>query len=346
MSVTIRDVAKAAGVSASTVSRVLNQKGVISEETCQRIYQAMRELKYVPNDMARSFANGSARTIAIVINVSDAQSFSNTFFNKTVFGIETAAHRMGYNLMITNSSAGSDGLASIERLIMSKKIDGIVFPVSLVRPDFLKTLEETRFPCVILGRPDMDGIDSNWVDIANEQAGAMAARYMLKQGYRRIAFLSNGAHEVFNQDRIAGYRKELLLAEKYENDLICHAESSLEEGKKAVTCLLSSQERPDAVICSDEKLALAAARTAKAMGVLVPEEFGVLCFDNTPVTELAEPGISSVDVDTFELGRLAADNLIRQIEKPDVGAWHMQLSTHIIERDSTKRNVRAKEVSD
>ena len=336
MSATIRDVAKAAGVSPSTVSRVLNKTGQISQETCQRIYEAMRELEYVPNDVARSFANGSAHTIAIVINVSDAQAYSNAFFNKTVFGIETAAHQRGYNLMITNCAAGADEMASVERLIKSKKIDGIVLPVSLVQPSFLKTLDQNRFPHVLLGRPSMDAVAGNWVDIENEQAGVMAARHMLENGYRRIAFLSNGEHEVFNQDRIAGYRKALEQAAACRDDRwICHAESSLEAGKKAISELLSLREKPDGVICSDEKLALAATRTAAAAGLRVPEDFGVLCFDNTSVTELAEPSISSVDVDTYELGRLAADNLIRQIEKPDVGAWHMQLSTHIIRRRST-----------
>ena len=104
MSVTIRDVAKRAGVSPSTVSRVLNKSAPISEETAERIYRAMEELKYVPNDIARSFASGSAHAIAIAINVSDTRSYANRFFNSTVFGIETAAHKNGYNFIITSEN--------------------------------------------------------------------------------------------------------------------------------------------------------------------------------------------------------------------------------------------------
>ena len=121
MSATIRDVAKLAGVSASTVSRVINKSAPISEETSNRIYRAMEELQYVPNDIARSFASGSARAIAIAVNVSDTQSYANRFFNNTVFGIETAAHRKGYNFIITSANDERGGAGSLERLIRSKK---------------------------------------------------------------------------------------------------------------------------------------------------------------------------------------------------------------------------------
>ena len=165
MSVTIRDVAKAAGVSPSTVSRVLNNKGIISEETCEKI----------------------------AINVSDAQAFANTFFNRMVFGIETAAHQSGYNLIITNATADREGLGSIERLIMGKKIDGILFPASLLQRSFLKALEGNSFPCVVLGRPGTSDLEASWVDIDNEQAGQAAVNHLYSKGYRRARQLKSGS---------------------------------------------------------------------------------------------------------------------------------------------------------
>ena len=261
-----------------------------------------------------------------------------------VFGIETAAHQSGYNLIITNATADREGLGSIERLIMGKKIDGILFPASLLQRSFLKALEGNSFPCVVLGRPGTSDLEASWVDIDNEQAGQAAVNHLYSKGYRRIAFLSNGEKELFNQDRIAGYRKAIEKRQlALEESWICHTRSSLEEGRASVRQLLEGNEKPDAIICSDEKLALAAIREGKAMGYDVPNDFGVLCFDDTPVTELAEPGITSVDVDTFELGRLAAENLIRQIERAERSSWRVQLTTHIIERDSTGRKTHGKE---
>ena len=338
MSATIKDVAKAAGVSPSTVSRVLNKTAPISEATRKRIYEAMDELKYVPNDIARSFASGSAKAIAIAINVADAPAYSNSFFNNTVFGIETAAHKNGYNLIVTGANDEHSGMSSIEKLVMSKKIDGLVLPVSMLEPSILRLITDNGFPCVILGRLRTNSSNISWVDIANAQAGAAAAEHLLSRGYKRIAFLSDGEKELFNQDRLEGYCTALRAAGiEPEPEYIIHTASSLANGKRCIEKLLSRDEAPDAVICGDDKLALAALRTAKAAGLRVPEDFGVLCFDNTEVTELAEPGLTAVDVDTFELGRLAAENLLHLIEKPDSGAKQSRLTTKVIERQSTAK---------
>jgi len=186
MAATIKDVARLAGVSPSTVSRVLNQKGVISEETKQKIASAMEQLKYVPNDIARSFANGSAHAISLVIDISDGTAYANNFFNNTVFGIETAAHRNDYNLIITNGAAAFGGISSVERLIAGKKVDGVVLPISLVTDELLRRIEDLSVPCVILGRSEEVGAEANWVDINNVQAGRRAVKLLLERGYQKI----------------------------------------------------------------------------------------------------------------------------------------------------------------
>ncbi len=338
MSITIRDVAKLAGVAPSTVSRVINKTAPISEETANKIYKAMEELRYVPNDIARSFASGSSKAIAIAINVSDARAYSNSFFNNTVFGIETAAHKNGYNLIITGASSERGGISSLEKLILSKKIDGLVLPVSMLQPSAVKLVENIGFPCVVLGRTKDPWDKISWVDINNAQAGSNAVHYLLGKGYRRIAFLSRGDRELFTRDRLEGYRAELSKAGITPSPAyLIGVSASFEEAKQCVSALLRTESRPDAVICGDDRMALAALRAAKELGISVPEELGILCFDNTEVTEMAEPGISAVDVDTFELGRIAAETLLRQIERPFSGANQSQITTKVIERQSTLR---------
>ena len=243
MSVTIRDVAKRAGVSPSTVSRVLNKSAPISEETAERIYRAMEELKYVPNDIARSFASGSARAIAIAINVSDTRSYANRFFNSTVFGIETAAHKNGYNFIITSENERG-GIGSLEKLILSKKIDGLVLPVSMVQPSIVKLVEDLGFPFVVLGRVKNAGAKLSWVDIANSQAGANAVRYLLDKGYRCVGFLTRGDKELFSRDRLDGYRAELKRAGLTPDPAyVVPSAASLEETKQYVETLLTSAAR-------------------------------------------------------------------------------------------------------
>lgn len=338
MAATIRDVARAAGVSTSTVSRVLNQKGTISEETKQRIYQAMENLNYVPNDFARGLATGSPRVIALVIDVADVRAYSNNFFNNTVFGIETTAHRNDYNLMIINGAPAFGGISSVERLVMSKKIDGVIFPVSIVNAGLLKKLDELHFPCVVLGRSEEISGEVNWVDINNTQAGASATRHLLRNGYQNIAFLSDGEDKIFNQDRITGYCRELSHnGLPVDQAMIVHVESSLDAGQKMISELLSLPQPPDAVICSSDRLALGAIRAAREKGLSVPRDFGVLSFDNTSLTELAEPSITSIDMDTFEQGVQAAETLLNQIEDPDISIRQILLSTKTVVRTSTSR---------
>lgn len=338
MSSTIRDVARLAGVSPSTVSRALNKTAPISEETTNRIYRVMEELKYVPNDIARSFASGTARAIAIAINVSDARSYANSFFNSTVFGIETAAHKNGYNLIITGANSARGGADGLERLIMSKKIDGLILPVSMLNPSIVRLVESVNFPFVLLGRSTKMCGKVSWVDIANAQAGANAVRHLLKRGYRRIAFVSHGDKELFSRDRYEGYCTELNAAGiKPRAAYVIHPASSLEEAKCCMRTILTSSGSPDAVICGDDRMSLAALRVSRELGLRVPEDFGILCFDNTEVTELAEPSISAMNVDTFELGRIAAETLLHRIENPNFGANQSQITAEVIQRGSTMK---------
>ena len=340
MAVTIRDVARAAGVSVSTVSRVLNNKGAISEETTRRIHEAMEDLKYVPNDFARNFANGSPRAIALVIDVADPTSYANNFFSNTVFGIETAAHRNDYSLMVTNGAPNASGISGVERLILGKKVDGVILPVSIVEPEFLAKVDELKFPCVILGRIDETDVEMSWVDINNTQAGVLATRHLIQRGYRRIAFVSESGSTTFDADRVSGYCRELAAKGlPVGSEMIIHTGAGIENAIREVNDLLTSKKRPDAVLCGSDIIALGAVRAARRIGLSIPNDFGVLSFDNTAITALAEPGITSMDVDTYELGVQTAEILISQVENPDASIRQVLLSTRVVERESTKRHL-------
>lgn len=336
MAVTIRDVAEKAGVSASTVSRVLNGKGTISEKTKKRIFDVMEQLQYVPNDSARSFACGSPRAIALVVDVSNAGAYSNSFFNDTVFGIETAAHRAGYSLVVTSAA---ESVSGVERLVLGKRVDGVICPDSLVDRAFLKKVGELHFPCVILGQLEGGGVETSWVDINNTQAGALAVRHLLSKGYREIAFLGGTGADTFSRDRISGYCRELAAngVPDPKGRIIQAASTEMPQIMELVSGFLRRENRPDAIICSGDRLALGALRAAKMLNLRVPDDLGVLCFDNTVITELAEPSITSIDVDTFGLGVQAAGILIDQVENPDTSIRQTLLATKIIQRASTGR---------
>lgn len=337
MSATIKDVARLAGVSHSTVSRVLNDKGVISNETKQRIYKAMEELKYVPNDFARNFANGNPLTIALVIDIDNANDYSNSFFSNTVFGIETAAHNSNYSLMVVNGASSFGGSEEIKKLAMGKRINGVIFPESIVNVELLKTLDEQSFPYVILGRPKDIGFSADWIDINNTQAGALAVKHLLDQGYKRIAFISDGKDKVFNQDRIEGYRKELINnGIKPDENLIVEGKATVEDAIDITKSLLKLKNSPDSFICSNDRMALGVLRGTNTKNINVPNDVGIISFDNTTLMELSLPSITCVNVDTYELGIQAAEKLINLIEDSTTLVRQTMLSTTIVVRDSTK----------
>lgn len=338
MSSTIKDVAKLAGVSHSTVSRVLNDKGVISDETKEKIYKAMKELKYVPNDFARNFANGNPLTIALAIDVDNLNDYSNSFFSNTVFGIETAAHNSNYSLMVVKGSSSTDGTEEVIKLAMGKRINGIIFPESIVNVELLKSLDEQNFPYVILGRSKDIDCNTGWVDINNTQAGAAAVKHLLEQGYKKIAFMSDGKDKVFNQDRIDGYRKELNNKNiKIDEKLIVEGSANVESGYELTMKLLRKNNHPDAIVCSNDRMVVGVLKAANSLNINVPNKLGIICCDNTPVMELSTPSITCINVDTYELGIQAADKLINLIENSDEIVRQTMLSTSIIPRESTNR---------
>ncbi len=334
--VTIKDVAKRAGVAASTVSRVINNKSLISEETREKIMEAMRELNYFPNSLARNFANGNACAIALAIDANDNTTFSNVFFNKSVFGIETVAQNNGYNILITNGKEEKGGVSSIEKLILERKIDGLILPSVMAKRKLIKKLFELDFPFVILGEPENFKLESSWVDINNIQGGELAVNHLIQKGYKRIAFLSSNPKAIFSQNRLAGYKQALTFAgfdvnEKY----IASCEETLPAGYNLLKEVFKTSSLPDAVICSDNITAFGVLRAASEMGISVPRELGVLSFDNYPIAEYTNPPLTVVDVDTYSLGEQAASILIRKIEREKEVNQQTLISTRIISREST-----------
>ena len=196
MPATIHDVAKLAGVNSSTVSRVLNGKATVMEETREKIYAAMRELDYHPNSLARSLANGQSGAIGVVVDAEDAEAFSNVFFNRSLFAVEKVAQERGHHVILANGAKRAGGMGSIEKLMLERKVDGLILPPSTVKPSLLQKIQ--TFPCVVLGQPETAHHDLSWVDVNNAQGAEMAVAHLLSRGYRRIAYLGGEGRTGFS----------------------------------------------------------------------------------------------------------------------------------------------------
>lgn len=336
----IKDIAKAAGVSTSTVSRVLNNNSSIAPETREHVLKVMREYNYIPNAMARSLSNRKAAAITLLINNRGEMAFDNVFSHKIMFGIENVLFKSDLFLMIADLQDSKLGKERLVKMIQGKLTQGIIIPSFLLTSDIQKTLEEYDMPYVVIGEPaDLLTSQYDWVDINNAQGGQLAVQHLLSSGYNRIAFLSGSMDSVFNHNRLAGYQSMLTQnGIDIDQSLIAECDNTKDSAFTAMAKLLDMANTPDAVLCGNNTIALGAMKAIQEKGYRIPTDFGLVSFDNLPISELVEPTMTTVDVDLFEMGVEAAKLLLRLIEDPSRGRQVVSLiSTTIQVRDSSKK---------
>jgi DNA-binding LacI/PurR family transcriptional regulator len=337
----IKNVAKAAGVSVSTVSRIINNSPLISGETRDRVLKVMKEMNYVPNIMARGLSNQQAFTVALLVNIDDKKSFSNPFFYEMMHGIETVVYKRGLCLIIANINTSQNKHDMLNRLIYEKRTQGVIFLSSIMSEQLAKELKKMNFPFVTIGEPEGIKEPIDWVDINNFQGGRQAVDHLITKGYKNIAFIGGSQSELFNKNRLSGYKSALESnGIKYRQEYVQEGSSTKNDGFEMMHKLLSLTRRPDAVICSDNILCMGAMKAIKEAQLLIPVDVGVLSFDNFPIAELLEPSLTTVDIDVFELGVQTANILFKLIDNPAARQQQSLISTCIVTRESTMREKR------
>lgn len=337
MAVTIRDVAKAAGVSTATVSRVINNNPIISIETNERVKKVMKEMGYFPNSIARSFARQSTYNITLIFDMDNFNAFVNPFFYQIQYGIEKVICSKGYSMVIINEKTMGNRDNALSKIIFEKRTDGIILPCFMLKKSIVKKMEEHKFPFVVIGEPE-NLYTVNWVDINNVMAGYIAAEHLIKNGYKNIAFVSGSMSDNFNKKRLEGYTRAM---KKYNMEcssgMIIEGVSGKENGYTSMNKLLKGESRPDSVIYTNNISAFGAMKAIKENGYKIPEEIGVVSFDNFPVAELSEPNMTTVDIDVIDLGIQVAAMLLREIELPSQSKQNSLLSVKLISRGSAER---------
>ena len=250
MGVTIKDVAEAAGVSISTVSKVLNGHYSISEKTAERVRGIMREMNYYPNANAQSFASGSNHTVVLLANLSPNAAFRNPHMFEIIAGLEEALCRRGYRLILRGADATSAcGIA--EEIISRRSADAIAIHVGVMSHPLAAVLTRLRFPHIVLGAPDFES-QVCWIDNSNTYSGAVAAGYLLSRGYRRLAFIGGRSYDLGSALRLQGVKQGLANGgERLEDQYIWLGESTRADGFRMTEGLLNQKQLPDAIICAN-----------------------------------------------------------------------------------------------
>lgn len=313
---TIKDVAKLAAVSPSTVSRVIAGSNRISLETKLRVHRAMEELNYVPNAIARSLARANTRTIGFTIARQADQAFSNPFFPELIRGMSTIAQARDYNILLSISKTAEEEKEKCLQLIRERRVDGLIVSSSRIKDPLIAALIEEDVPFVLVGRSAEKPVLS--VNNDNVQAAKLATQHLLEQGYKQVVFVSGDTNLVVSLDRINGYKQALM--EKnlpIVTEHIVEADFSVEGGFQALQDLKQSGVEFDAVMAADDLFALGALKYAEHHGLKIPDELGIVGFNDSPLMSFIDPPLTSVKILAYELGMEAMELLLDALDHPD-----------------------------
>ena len=306
MPVTIKDVAKAAGVSPSTVTRVIQNKSTISDETKKRVRKAMKELNYHPNLNARSLVSSYTQVIGLVLPDDSDVFYQNPFFPSVLRGIAQVASENHYAIQIATGKDEKERLNAISQMVYGKRVDGLIFLYAQENDPLVKLVSEEQFPFLILGKSLSPFIPL--VDNDNIQAGFDATEYFIEKGCNRIAFIGGAKKLYVTQDRLTGYEQALQEHKlPLDSQRTFFADEFLEErGYKFSKRLFKHDPQTDAIITTDSLLAEGVCNYLNEHNLNIP----VLSFDSVnPRLNLA----AYVDINSLSLGRTSFETILQII---------------------------------
>ena len=331
---TIKDIARQLNISVSTVSRAIRNASDVNPETKKAVLALVEEINYQPNQLALSLRNKQTHTIGVIVPNLDY------VLSMMVRGIDEVALEAGYTVMICQSNESFGREIVNTRRLLDSLVDGFIISVSSETKTFdhFKKIQEKNIPMVVFDRVT-PALVAPSVRLDNEMGGFIATEHLLEQGYKRIAILAGPKNLGISNSRMDGYLSALKKHKiKKDDDLIIHCDFNQDYAFFATQELLSMKKRPDAIFTISDRMAIGAMLAIKKKGLRMPEDIGLVGFNNEPVTSLVTPQISSVDMSAFELGKAAAKLFIETMHHhEDMTSVENVLKPKLFIRESSKK---------
>lgn len=332
--VTQADVAKKAGVSFITVSRVLNNRGYVKKETKEKILKTIEELNYYTNHIGRSLRKKSINTIGVVIpEPPNLPVHGMEYYNMIMQGIDRFAGFNDYDILLSTYKQ-NDPTVDYCRLYFQRKVDGLLLFIPDMR--YLKTnhIIKRNIPCVIIGeRPNNANI--NYIDADNFEGMYKATNYLFSRGLKKIFFIKGKSHMQNSIDRINGFFKAM--NENNINvppDWIFDGDYTMISGMNIMKNIIAAGNLPDAMICSNDHMAIGAITEAKKAKIKIPEDLSIIGFDDINISALIDPPLSTVKQPLFDMGLAASEILFKKIQDPEISPVHRIYPVDLIIRKS------------
>ena len=327
---TMKDIAKLAKVSTSTVSHVINKSRFVSDEIAERVNKAAKELNYAPSALARSLKMKQTKTIGMLVTTS-----TNPFFGEVVKGVERRCYEKGYNLILCNTEGDSERMKSSIDTLLQKRVDGLMLMCSTLEGEHLDVFERyPELPVVVMDWGPMlfasDKIQDN-----SHQGGYMATQHLIDNGHTEIGCITGPLHRNQASSRYEGFKQAMSEANlKVHADWIVESNFECDGGFDAFQALKSRGRLPSALFVCNDMMAMGVIHAAAQDGLRVPQDLSLIGYDDIHLSKYMTPALTTIHQPKHRLGKAAVDTLLSRLESPEVYPQVVELEPTLIERSS------------
>ncbi|EGR0741640.1 substrate-binding domain-containing protein [Vibrio cholerae] len=330
---TMKDIARLAGVSTSTVSHVINKSRFVSDEIAERVNNAAQQLNYAPSALARSLKMNRTKTIGMLVTTS-----TNPFFGEVVKGVERSCYHQGYNLILCNTEGDNQRMKASINTLLQKRVDGLLLMCSTLEGERLDVFD--RYPDIPVVVMDWGPIlfASDKIQDNSLQGGYMAAKHLIECGHREIGCITGPLIRHQAQMRYEGYKRALAEAGIAINpDWIVESDFECEGGYQAFEKLYQRGKLPSALFVSNDMMAMGVIQAASQRGLRVPDDLSLIGYDDVHIAKFMTPALTTIHQPKYRLGKAAVDTLLYRLENPDTTAQVVQLEPTLVVRNSVRK---------
>lgn len=330
MPLTLEDVAKHAGVSRATVSRVINGDENVKEQTRARVMEVIQQVNFQPNIAARSLAAGRTNVLGLIIPAGVTAIFTDPYFPFLIQSVSTACNARDYSVMLWLAEPEFER-RMMRQILHSGLLDGVIVSSMLMEDPIVQSLHDSKKPFILFGRHPT--LDVNYLDAENVRGGCEATLHLLRLGHKRVAAITGPQNMIAGYDRFEGYRKAL--EERgiaFRSELVVEGDFSEASGYVAVQRLLPA--KPTAIFVASDTMAEGALRALRDAGLRVPQDVAVVGYDDMPHASRTTPPLTTIRQPTGRMGALAVHNLIDIIHNPGEHKRHIILPVELVIRET------------
>lgn len=318
MPTTISDVAREAGVSTSTVSKVLNHWTTISPATVDRVNDAIRRLNYTPNARAVSFAKQATKNIVFLTSLGKDEAYHNPHMFDIMCGVNSVISKQDYSMTLVDTFGDTGKGESVARVMAQKCADGMIIHGSAINKEIADMIIKQQFPHILIGHPGFE-TPLCWVDTNHALAGQYAAEYLISCGYADIAFIGGKKTDYISMQRLKGFLGAMhSYGYLISPDKIKYTDSSKEESYRATVDLMRLSKPPQVIVCENNTIALGTVMALEKMNLEIPKDIAFLTFDVYPYSEIIDPKPTVIDINVYDMGVQAGMMLFRKLENPSL----------------------------